>query len=432
MSLPILTPTQNSSTNILPATGTAGNVAALIPYSVYTSESEFLTGAADQVAYTYRMMGGAVLDIELTEGEVYTAYQDAVLAYSRITNLWQAKNVLGSMLGSPTGSFDHEGQLVSGSTINGSLALAYPKFSIAAVERVSHGIANANAGSIYGNTIFSASIELETGKQDYNLQEIIGQNPEFSASLNGRRALIKRVYHKSGAATWRFFGYYGGLNVVGNLSTYGQYADDSTFEIIPVWQNKLQAMAFEDNLWTRTSHYSYRINGDVLRIWPIPGSFVTPRAIWVEFFIPEDPTTESTNYVSGSASGTINQGVFGVNNVNNLPFQNLPYSSIQSVGKDWIRRYALAVSYGILSQVRGKMLAVPIPGTGKETTLNHAQLQQLSDKMKSALEEELKEILEALHYNELQKKQAESAETAEALWAKAPMFIYRTGGSGLS
>ena len=31
---------------------------------------------------------------------------------------------------------------------------------------------------------------------------------------------------------WRFYGYYGGLNVVGNLSTYGQYSDESTFEVI--------------------------------------------------------------------------------------------------------------------------------------------------------------------------------------------------------
>jgi hypothetical protein len=50
---------------------------------------------------------------------------------------------------------------------------------------------------------------------------------------------------------WRFYGYYGGFSVVGNLRTYGQYADDSTFEIVPTWQNKLQAMAYEDALWTR-------------------------------------------------------------------------------------------------------------------------------------------------------------------------------------
>ena len=27
----------------------------------------------------------------------------------------------------------------------------------------------------------------------------------------------------------------------------------------PVWQNKSQAMAFEDSIYTRTSHFSYEI-----------------------------------------------------------------------------------------------------------------------------------------------------------------------------
>jgi hypothetical protein len=58
---------------------------------------------------------------------------------------------------------------------------------------------------------------------------------------------------------WRFFGYYGGLNAIGNLSSYGQYADDSTFEVIPTWHNKLQAMAYETAIYTRNSHFSYEI-----------------------------------------------------------------------------------------------------------------------------------------------------------------------------
>ena len=41
---------------------------------------------------------------------------------------------------------------------------------------------------------------------------------------------------------WRFYGYYGGLNVTGDMTTYGQYADDSSFQVIPVWQNKIQAI----------------------------------------------------------------------------------------------------------------------------------------------------------------------------------------------
>ena len=65
---------------------------------------------------------------------------------------------------------------------------------------------------------------------------------------------------------WRFFGYYGGLNVVGNLHNYGQFSDDSTFQLVPAWHNKAQAMAFEDAIYTRMSHYSYEIKGNKISI----------------------------------------------------------------------------------------------------------------------------------------------------------------------
>ena len=69
---------------------------------------------------------------------------------------------------------------------------------------------------------------------------------------------------------WRFYGYYGGLNVVGDFHTYGQYADDSSFQVIPAWQNKIQAISYEDHLYTRTSHYSYEVIDNKLRLYPIP------------------------------------------------------------------------------------------------------------------------------------------------------------------
>ena len=53
-----------------------------------------------------------------------------------------------------------------------------------------------------------------------------------------KRINITKVYYKTPQAMWRFYGYYGGLNTVGNLSSYGQWTDDSTFEVIPPWQNK--------------------------------------------------------------------------------------------------------------------------------------------------------------------------------------------------
>ena len=89
-----LSPSSTVSAVIFPVTGSPADVAATLPFGVYTSSAQFLSGASDQVAYTYKKLGGDVVDIELTVGNVYSAYEEAVLEYSNIINSHQAANVL--------------------------------------------------------------------------------------------------------------------------------------------------------------------------------------------------------------------------------------------------------------------------------------------------------------------------------------------------
>ena len=77
MALPTLTPSSQISKSILPATGTITAVAATLPYGIYSTSTDFLSGAVDQVAYTYKKLGGDVLDIELLPGNVYANYLKA-------------------------------------------------------------------------------------------------------------------------------------------------------------------------------------------------------------------------------------------------------------------------------------------------------------------------------------------------------------------
>ena len=119
MSLPILTPASTLSAIVLPVTGAAGNVNTAVPYKIYSDSSaplyslQFLSGAVDQVSYVYKKLGGDVLDIELTEGNVYAAYEEAVLEYCYLINVHQATNILSDALGNTTGSFDSKGNIMS-------------------------------------------------------------------------------------------------------------------------------------------------------------------------------------------------------------------------------------------------------------------------------------------------------------------------------
>ena len=537
MSLPTLTPSSTLSAVILPVTGTSANVNSAVPYKIYSDtsapmySSEFLAGAVDQVSYVYKKLGGDVLDIELTEGNVYAAYEEAVLEYCYLINVHQATNIISDSLGNTTGSFDSKGNIMAGalsSSLSGShVTLKYPKFDYGISRRVAEGV-SADVG-LKNSVQFSASFDITTGKQDYDLQTIISNNTNTTASatvtisnhanltagdavvfsttdgttitatanattttstdtnsptfdvgdgsnnatatnlatclnanskitatasenvvtikqvvpggtgngeitltdsgdagmtkadftggntipyvnsLKNKKLLVKKVYYKTPHAMWRFFGYYGGLNVVGNLHNYGQFSDDSTFQLIPAWHNKAQAMAFEDAIYTRMSHYSYELRDNKLRLFPIPYTG-GPTKMFVEFSIPED-SWESDDPKSD-----------GVNNMNTLPIGNIPFVNINAIGKQWIRRFALALCKETLGQVRSKFGNVPIPG--ETVTLNGTALISEGKDEQEKLRTELKETLAELTYLKLTERDSTMLENAEKGLTKVPYHIY--------
>ena len=427
MAIPTLTPVSTVSAIILPATGSTSFVASKCPIGVYTASFDFLSGASDQVAYTFQKLGGDILDIELTTGSVYAAYEEAVLEYSYIINLHQSKNVLPDFLGSTTGTFNHDGELLDGalsSSLSGTqVSLKYPKFTFSYSQRVSEGFSTQTG--LGGNTrIYSASFRATASVSDYDLQSILNSASvnnvdvatndavPYSGLIDGKKIIIDKVFYKTPHAMWRFFGYYGGLNTVGNLANYGQYADDSTFQLIPTWQNKAQAMAFEDAIYTRNSHYSYELKDNMLRIFPSPVSN-SPSYFWFNFRIGEDAWTES----SGSVSG-----VEGINNMNTIPFSNIPYKNINSIGKQWIRRFALALCKETLGQVRSKFASVPIPG--ESVTLNGPALISEGRERQQTLREELKDTLDQLTYQALAAKDASIADSVNTINKNVPAGVF--------
>ena len=421
MSDPTLTPKSVLSTVVLPQTGSAALVDTSVPYKIYTDSnsplysSEFLSGAVDQVSYVYKKLGGDVLDIELTEGNVYTAYEEAVLEYSYLVNIHQATNILPDALGNTTGSFDDKGNLMSGSlkdSLSGShVSLKYPKFDYAMTRRIAEGISSEIG--LKASEQYSASFDIVTEQQDYDLNAIITAAETGSAwegKLQGKKILIKKVFYKTPHAMWRFYGYYGGLNVVGNLHNYGQFSDDSSFELVPAWQNKQQALSFEDSIYTRMSHFSYEIrNNDKLRIFPTPRTF-SPRKMWIEFSIPHD------------AWDSDDKSVDGVNNMNTLPLGNLPFNNINAIGKQWIRRFALSLCKEMLGQIRSKFGQIPVPGSS--ISLNGSALLNEAKQEQDKLRDELKKTLEELTYVKLSEHQGKLLENAEKVLQDVPNFIF--------
>ena len=422
MAIPTLTPASQTSANILPATGSTDNVvASAVPFGVYLSSADFVSGAATQVAYTYKKLGGDLLEVELSEEQVYTAFEEATLEYSYLVNIHQAKNSLGDSLGNTTSSFDHLGEYKAGtlssSLSGGNVALKYTNFDYGYTRRF--GDAAAAEATVGGTQPFySASFTIVTDIQDYDLITAVSESVASGTlpstiDYQNKRLLIRRVYYVSPRAIWRFYGYYGGLGSTGNLSTYGQFADDSTFQLVPTWQNKAQAAAYEDAINTRTSRYSYEIRDNKIRIFPIPPSLLEDERMFFEFTVATD---------AWESESTRPDGTNGVNNMNTLPYANIPYENINSIGKQWIRRFALALSKEMLGQIRGKFSTIPIPGNS--VTLNHSELLSQGKDEQEKLREELKTILDEMTYGKLIENDAGMTDNAQKVLTSVPNYIF--------
>lgn len=408
MSTVYLDPTSQLSSKKLPPTGTYSNVTTMLPDLVYTS-SAFITGAVNAVALAYDYYAGNILDIELEERNIYRAYQLAVLKYSYLVNTHHAKNILYEMLGFQTATFSSNGVIVSGSDIS----LKNPNFSLAYAR---------NIGATFGGEIgvggniptYSASFARVIDQQDYDLQEIIGESSEFSGIVAGRRMIVKDVYFKTPYMNWRFFGGLGGYGAVAGFNSYNSYANRSTFQLTPVWEDKLRFANFEDALWTRTSHYSYELINNKLRLYPIPSN-ISPEKFWIRFSVDDSPLSASSGITSSS--------IDGINNLNTMPLGNLPVENINGPGQMWIKEYFLALVAKELALVRGKFGSIPLHG-GRSITLNSADLLSTGKEDLKDLEEKLIKLLDDMARPELAKKKQEQIEANTALLAHVPLFIH--------
>jgi hypothetical protein len=179
--------------------------------------------------------------------------------------------------------------------------------------------------------------------------------------------------------------------------------------MMPVFADMLRLQAIEINDVVRRSAWSFEMSKNRIKIFPIPNA-VQFTKIWFEYV----KKAERNNPLK-SPTGT-------VSDFSNIPYQNITYSHVNAVGRQWIRRYTLALSKEMLGWVRSKYSSLPIPNA--EITLNGSDLVSGAQTDKEALITELKEILDSMSRQaQLERKQAE-ADALSMQLSKIPLKIY--------
>ena len=108
--------------------------------------------------------------------------------------------------------------------------------------------------------------------------------------------------------------------------------------------------------------------------------------------------------------------------MSNVPYANPVYTQINSIGRQWIFEYTLALTKEMLGYVRGKYTTVPIPGA--EVTLNQSDLISAATTEKQALIERLRAYFDETSRKNLLEARSLETEYRQKELNQVPFTIY--------
>jgi hypothetical protein len=378
------------------------------PFGFYDDDLAFQEDAPKVARYCAEKLGYPVLDIELNEKQFYTAFEEAVTAYGKEVIEAIAAETVSSQIGGSA----------SGTAVNQTLFKPSLKSVIETSKQ--YGMEAGVGGDV---DMKSALIDLVANQQQYDLETLIDDGD----------IEIRKIFYEAPPAILRYFDPYAGtgtgIQSLMDAFDFGSFSPGVNFLLMPASYDMLKVQAIEFNDQIRRSAYSFQINNNKLRIFPVPKEAGKLR---VEYYRVDDKTYDTNDGVDfeasantqGSVSGTGGStGTTGVStNISNVNAQNLVYTEINAIGRQWIFKYTVATCKEMLAYIRGKYQTVPVPGA--EVTMNAADLLADAREEKVFLVEDLKATMQtASMTNQLELAATQTKFINDAMQG-VPMHIY--------
>jgi hypothetical protein len=380
----------NSSINHYP--GSSSFESGQTPFGIYDDDSIFSEDAPKVSLWCARRLGYPIIDVELIDEQFFACLEEATSEYSAQVNQFNIRNYLSVLTGQST-STNYTGQLVEGSFVPTIVKISDAYGTLAGVG---------------GNTeIKRGWISASAYTQSYDLKELWANTHE-----SGSRIDVTKVFFEPKPALTRFFDPYaisgmGTLNITQEFG-FNSFSTATQFVLLPFYEDLLRIQAIEFNDQIRKSAHTFNITNNKLEIFPIP---TQNQIIYFEYMVrkefEQNSTTARPNLVS---------------DYSNIKYNFIPYRKINDVGRQWIRKYTLALAKELLGAIREKYNTIPIPGG--ETTLDGAQLRAEATTEKENLITQLRENLEEVSRKvQFENKAAEAQQQLEML-QKVPLAIY--------
>ena len=374
----------------------AGNT----PYGFYDSDTEFSGSgnhSIDKFAdWSAKRLGYPIVEVELQDVQFYACYEEAITEYSAQVNQFNIRDNMLALQGQETGSGTTKTDLTHRKltpTIGRNIQLAEQYGSEAGV-----------GGTVDFKT---GSIEITSGSQVYDLDALYAQ-----VSESGNAIEIRKVHYEGSPAITRYFDPYAGTgdgsyNMLDSFG-WGNNSPAVQFMMMPMYADLLKVQAIEFNDQIRKSAYSFELRNNKIRIFPNPTSTYT---LHFDYIVKKD----RNNTLQGTSDGVITD-------FSNAPFNNMAFANINEVGKQWIKKYGLALCKELLGTIRSKYASLPIPGA--ETTLDGDTLRTEAATEKETLVTQLREMLEQMSRKALLEADKDEAEFLNEKLNKVPIPIF--------
>ena len=379
--------------------GSSSFVTGSTPFGIYDTDTSFQTDAPKTADWCAKRLGYPIIDVELTSGSFFACFEEATSEYGAQVNQFNIRNNLDILKGASTGS-NYSQKLVDGSSVPTIFRMAQ-----------SYGTLSGVGGNV---DIKKAYIDITPGVQKYDLTTL-SYDAATSQSLSSsvQRDVVK-VFYEATPAIARFFDPYsvgaqGTLNLMSELG-FGNFSPAAQFLMMPLYEDVLRMQQIEFNDHIRKSAFSFNIVNNKLEIFPLPTDGTRAR-IYYEYF--ERDTFENN-------SSIIQDGV--VADYSNIRYDFIPYIKINEVGKQWIRKYTLALAKELLGAIREKYSSIPIPDG--EVSLDGAALRAEAQIEKDTLITQLRENLEELGRKNQFEIRKNEADYHQDMLRKIPLKLY--------
>ena len=379
---------------IWPGSGSA--VSESTPFGLYDNDSEFQTEAPQVATWCAKRLGYPIMDVELQDNQFYACLEESISEYGAQVNQFNIRDNLFHLKGQSTGSnFTHR--------------RVKPTLGENIFISEEYG-QEANVGGSL--EVKRTAVSINSGSQTYDLNALVSDVSESGASIE-----VKRVHYEARPAVTRYFDPYastgfGTYNMLDGFG-FGSYSPAITFVLQPIYADLLRIQAIEFNDQIRKSAYSFEIKNNQMRIFPIP---TASGSVWVEYVKTSDRDNPLRTRHSGSNDDTV------VSDYSNVNYDFMTYSNINDVGKQWIRKYTLALAKELLGIIRSKYGNIPIPNA--EVSLDGETLRAEATAEKEQLIEQLRENLEQTSRKALMEAQKDESDFQQETLRKVPYPIY--------